>query len=254
MKRAPSSKILPRSRFATGTSPDPLNTPERTTLDPMSQEILIPGEDGHLSASLDVADDAYAFLILAHGSGAGKDHDFMTGFASAMVQHRVSVLRFNFPYMDAGKKFPDKASIAVAAWKQVHQWAADNLAAGLPIFTAGKSFGGRMASLAVSEGMPAEALIFLGYPLHAPKKEDKLRDEHLYPLTIPMLFLEGTRDPFANPAIINRVVSNLNAESQIVWFEGGDHSFKVAYSGRSVTQDGATLAEPTATFIRSRLS
>ncbi|MGO3256593.1 MAG: alpha/beta family hydrolase, partial [Glutamicibacter ardleyensis] len=59
---------------------------------------------------------------------------------------------------------------------------------------------------------------------------------------------------FANPAIINRVVSNLNAESQIVWFEGGDHSFKVAYSGRSVTQDGAALAEPTATFIRSRLS
>ena len=254
MKRAPSSRILPWTSIAAGTSPDHLNTPERTTLDSMSQEILIPWENGTLSASLDVADDAYAFLILAHGSGAGKDHDFMTGFASAIVQHGVSVLRFNFPYMDAGKKFPDKAPVAVAAWKQVHRWATDNLAAGLPIFTAGKSFGGRMASLAVSEGMPTGALIFLGYPLHAPKKEDKLRDEHLYPLTIPMLFLEGTRDPFANPVIMNRVVSDLNAESQIVWLEGGDHSFKVAYSGRSVTQDGAALAEPTATFIRSQLS
>lgn len=220
----------------------------------MSQELRIPWDDSHLTASLDVAEKAHAFLILAHGSGAGKDHDFITGFASAMAQHGVTVLRFNFPYMDAGKKFPDKAPVAISAWKQVHLWATIHLSGELPVFAAGKSFGGRMASLAVSESMPTEALIFLGYPLHAPKKEDKLRDEHLYALQTPMLFLEGTRDPFANREILTGVFSKLNSKSKLVWFEGGDHSFKVARSGRSIAQDGAELGQATAQFIRGQLS
>ena len=220
----------------------------------MSQELNLPWGDGTLSALLDEAKNPRAFLILAHGSGAGKDHDFMAGYARAVVQEGISVLRFNFPYMDAGKKFPDRAPVALEVWKQVREWVGSNLAGDLVVFAAGKSFGGRMASMAVAEGMGARALVFLGYPLHAPKKEDKLRDEHLYPSQVPMLFLEGTRDPFANQAIMARVVSNLNPASELVWFEGGDHSFKVARSGRSVSEDGAQLAEATADFIIRQLA
>ena len=215
----------------------------------MSTPYSIPYNDSELSALWDRAENAKAVVVLAHGSGAGKDHDFMAGFALAVANLGASVLRFNFPYMDAGKKFPDKAPVAVAVWHQVRRWVEEYLAEGLPIFTAGKSFGGRIASLAVAEGMPSAGLIFLGYPLHAPKKEEKLRDEHLYPLEVPMLFLEGTRDPFANPEKMENVVSKLNSHSELSWFEGGNHSFKVARSGRTVAQDGAWLAEAALDFI-----
>jgi len=215
----------------------------------MTQELSIPFNDSELSAIWSPAEQASAMMILAHGSGAGKDHDFMTGYAQAVADLGISVLSFNFPYMDAGKKFPDKAPTAIAVWHQVRAWAEEHLADGLPIVVAGKSFGGRMASLAIADGMSAQALIFLGYPLHAPKKEDKLRDEHLYPLTIPMLFFEGTKDPFASPEKMEAVVAKLNGSSELVWFEGGNHSFKVARSQRTVAQDGAWLAEATAGFI-----
>ncbi|WP_159613507.1 alpha/beta family hydrolase [Glutamicibacter sp. JC586] len=220
----------------------------------MTQELAIPFNDVELSASWTPASNATSLMILAHGSGAGKDHEFMTGYARAVANLGISVLSFNFPYMDAGKKFPDKAPTAIEAWHQVHAWADERLADGLPIVVAGKSFGGRMASLAVAEGMPAKALIFLGYPLHASKKEDKLRDEHLYPLTIPMLFLEGTKDPFANPEKIEAVVAKLNSSSELVWFEGGNHSFKGARSGRTVAQDGAWLSNTTAEFISKHVA
>lgn len=215
----------------------------------MTQELSIPFEELELSALWDPAENAKAVVVLAHGSGAGKDHEFMAGFALAMANLDASVLRFNFPYMDAGKKFPDKAPTAIAVWRQVRDWVEENMAEGLPIFAAGKSFGGRMASLAVAEGMPAQGLIFLGYPLHAPKKEEKLRDEHLYPLDLPMLFLEGTRDPFATPEKMEEVASKLNQHSELSWFEGGNHSFKVARSGRSAAQDGAWLADAATAFI-----
>lgn len=220
----------------------------------MSQESTIPWGGQALTALLDEAQHPDAFLVLAHGSGAGKDHDFMSGYARAVAEKGISVLRFNFPYMDAGKKFPDRASVAVEVWKTVREWVGANLSGELPVFAAGKSFGGRMASLAAAEGMDTRSLVFLGYPLHAPKKEEKLRDEHLYPLAVPMLFLEGTRDPFANREIMARVFSNLNRDSELLWFEGADHSFKVARSGRTVSQDGAGLAEATAEFIRRQLA
>jgi predicted alpha/beta-hydrolase family hydrolase len=220
----------------------------------VSKELTIPRDSGSLTALLDEAQHSDAFLLLAHGSGAGKDHDFMSGYARAVANQGISVLRFNFPYMDAGKKFPDRAPVAVAVWKQVRSWVGSNLSGEVPVFAAGKSFGGRMASLAVAEGMDARSLVFLGYPLHAPKKEDKLRDEHLYPLTVPMLFLEGTRDPFANRDIMTRVFSNLNGDSELLWVEGGDHSFKVARSGRTVSEDAAGLAEATVDFMRRQLA
>lgn len=220
----------------------------------MTQELSIPFNDSELSALWSPAGSASAVMILAHGSGAGKDHEFMTGYAQAVADLGISVLSFNFPYMDAGKKFPDKAPTAIAVWQQVRSWVQEHVAEGPPVVVAGKSFGGRMASLAVAEGMPANALIFLGYPLHAPKKEDKLRDEHLYPLTVPMLFLEGTKDPFANPEKMEAVAAKLNKSTELVWFEGGNHSFKVARSQRTVAQDGAWLAEATANFISKHTS
>jgi predicted alpha/beta-hydrolase family hydrolase len=120
---------------------------------------------------------------------------------------------------------------------------------GEPLWAAGKSFGGRMASMAVAEGMPAAGLVYLGYPLHPPGKPEKLRDEHLYGLSLPMLFLQGTRDPFATPELLENVVSRIGAAAVLQWLEGGGHSFEVAGVKRSADQVGASLAEPAAAFL-----
>lgn len=191
-----------------------------------------------------------ATVVLAHGAGAGMNHPFITGFTNALNELNIATLRFNFPYMDAGKKFPDRPPLAIATWQAVMNQAV-KLAAGEPILAAGKSFGGRMASMAVAEGMEAAGLIFLGYPLHAPKKPEKLRDEHLYGLKLPMLFMQGTRDPFAQPELLEPVVQNIGANASLRWFEGGDHSFKVARSKRTVEQDGAQLAATVLEFINN---
>jgi predicted alpha/beta-hydrolase family hydrolase len=120
-----------------------------------------------------------------------------------------------------------------------------------PLWAAGKSFGGRMASMAVAEGMPAAGLVYLGYPLHAPGKPEKLRDEHLYGVTTPMLFLQGTRDTFATADILTDVVSRIGPSAVLQWVEGGDHSFAVAGMKRQAQDIGASLAAPVADFIRA---
>jgi uncharacterized protein len=99
--------------------------------------------------------------------------------------------------------------------------------------------------------MEAAGLVYLGYPLHPPGKPDKLRDEHLYGLTTPMLFLQGSRDTFATPEILTGVVSRIGINAVLQWMEGGDHSFVVAGLKRSADEVGASLAEPVAAFIRA---
>jgi predicted alpha/beta-hydrolase family hydrolase len=104
--------------------------------------------------------------------------------------------------------------------------AATTRTGGRPVFAGGKSYGGRMASMAAAEGMPAAGLVFLGYPLHAPGRSDQPRDEHLYGLKIPMLFLQGTKDPFADPDVLAGVLRKLGKRATYVPFEDAGHSFE----------------------------
>src|SRR6478609_7544030 len=181
-----------------------------------------------------------ATLVVAHGAGAGMEHPFLRGFTAALNDDGVATLRFNFPYREAGRKFPDRPPAAIAAWRAVMAEAASR-SEGEPLWAAGKSFGGRMASMAVAEGMPAEGLIYLGYPLHPPGKPEKLRDEHLYGLTLPMLFLQGTRDTFATPELLENVVARIGRAATIEWWEGGDHSFGRVGVKKSPADIGASL-------------
>ncbi len=114
---------------------------------------------------------------------------------------------------------------------------------------AGKSFGGRMASMAVAEGMDAAGLIYLGYPLHPPGKPEKVRADHLYGLTLPMLFLQGTRDPLATGVLLEKVVARIGTTATLQWIEGGDHSFGIRGESRSATDAGASLAGPAAAYL-----
>ncbi|MBO1269445.1 alpha/beta hydrolase family protein [Arthrobacter cavernae] len=192
----------------------------------------------------------FASLVIAHGAGAGMEHPFLAGFARALNDDGVATLRFNFPYREAGRKFPDRPPAAIAAWRAAMELAKAS-SDGEPLWAAGKSFGGRMASMAVAEGMPAAGLVYLGYPLHPPAQPEKLRDEHLYGLTAPMLFLQGTRDTFATPELLEGVVGRIGPNATLQWLEGGDHSFDVAGRKRPPAEVGASLAAPVAAFLRA---
>ncbi|WP_166875616.1 alpha/beta family hydrolase [Salinibacterium sp. ZJ450] len=214
------------------------------------ESLTIPTGDGSVSALYARPENPFATLVIAHGAGAGKEHPFLAGFSHAMNEAGVATLRFNFPYRDAGRRFPDRPPAAIATWNAVTDVARQR-STGEPVWAAGKSFGGRMASMAVAEGMDVAGLVFLGYPLHPPGKPEKLRDEHLYGLTVPMLFLQGTRDPFATPDLLTNVVSRIGANAVLDWTEGGGHSFEVAGVKRSAAEVGASLAPTVVEFLRA---
>ena len=159
------------------------------------------------------------------GAGAGMDHPFIQGFCEELAASGVSALRFNFPYLEAGRKSPGSPKDATAAVVAAVR-AATTRTGGRPVFAGGKSYGGRMASMAAADGMPAAGLVFLGYPLHAPGRSDQVRDAHLYELTQPMLFLQGTKDPFVDPDVLRGVLRTLGTRASYVPFEGAGHSFE----------------------------
>lgn len=212
------------------------------------------GEAG-VSALYARPENPFATLVLAHGAGAGMEHPFMGGFTRGLNDDGVATLRFNFPYREAGRKFPDRPPAAIAAWRAAMDEAGRQgrlHGDSGPVWAAGKSFGGRMASMAVAEGMDTAGLVYLGYPLHPPGKPEKLRDEHLYGLTLPMLFLQGSRDTFATRELLEGVVSRIGASAVLQWIEGGDHSFAVAGKKRDAAEIGASLAPTVEEFMRTR--
>lgn len=212
------------------------------------EQFLFPTGGTEVSAAFAAPPDATAAIIVAHGAGAGMDHPFLTGFTNALNDGGVATLRFNFPYREAGKKFPDRPPAAIQAWRDAMEAAAARTA-GLPLWACGKSFGGRMASMAAAEGMPTAGLILLGYPLHPPGKPEKMRDEHLYGLTLPMLFLQGTRDPFALPGELEPVAERVGPNAVVQRIEGGNHSFEVRGNKRPPEQIGGELAGPVLAFV-----
>jgi predicted alpha/beta-hydrolase family hydrolase len=213
------------------------------------ERLFVTTPRGDVSAAWAPASDAFAALVVAHGAGSGMDHPFIVGFARAVNDLGVATLRFNFPYMEAGRRSPDPAGTAVASYVAAFDAATDR-AGSKPVAVGGKSYGGRIASMAVAEGMPAAGLVFLAYPLHPPGKPERIRDEHLYGISVPMLFVQGTHDAFAQPDLLAGVLDRLGARAELVAVEGGDHGFKVAGGQRDPNRIGASLAAPVAAFAR----
>jgi hypothetical protein len=192
---------------------------------------------------------AVAWLVVAHGAGAGMDHPFLVGFCRAMADAGVATARFNFRYMNAGRRSPDPEPSLRAAWNEAFD-GVRSMARGLPVLAGGKSLGGRIASMCVADGMPAAGVVFLGYPLHPPGRPERIRDEHLYRVGVPMLFLQGTKDPFAQPALLAKVLRSLGDLAELHEVEGGDHSFRVRGAKADDREIGASLAEIAAPFVR----
>jgi uncharacterized protein len=191
---------------------------------------------------------ALASLVVAHGAGAGMEHPLLAGFCRAIADAGVATMRFNFPYAEGGRRSPDTERVLRKAWLAAFE--AARTASDRPVLVGGKSLGGRIASMCVADGMPAAGVVFLGYPLHPPGKPERIRDEHLDRIEVPMLFLQGTADPLARPELVAKVVRRLGDRATLQKIEDGDHSFKVRGSLLDPREVGAELAELAAPFVR----
>ena len=182
---------------------------------------------GQVSALLDRPPDAWLLYVLAHGAGAGMQHRFLESMARALSVRGVATLRYQFPYMEAGAKRPDSPAVAEAAVRGAVELATE-LAGGIPVVAGGKSFGGRMTSGAAARSLPGvRGLVFLGFPLHPPGKPGTERADHLDSVVVPMLFLQGTRDQFAQLDLVTTVCRRLGTRATLHLIEDGDHSFNV---------------------------
>ena len=218
------------------------------------RRVTIEGE-GHPAVSGIVVEaaDAVALLVLGHGAGAPMTHPFMEHLAGALAGEGISTLRYNFAYMEAGRRRPDHIRRLLAVVRSALR-TGHECADGLPLFAGGKSMGGRMTSTLVAEraqaagtgtGEPApenpRGLIFFGFPLHAPGRRESVRGEHLAHAPCPMLFHQGTRDRLADLDLLRPLLERIGARATLHVVDGGDHSLgMLKRSGR--TQDDV-LAE-----------
>jgi len=212
------------------------------------------GERGDVSGLLLRPDGARLLYVLAHGAGAGMRHPFLEVVAQQLAERSIATLRYQFPYMEQRARRPDPPAVAAATVRAAVIEAA-RVAPGLPLVAGGKSFGGRMTSTAQAEApLPGvRGLVFLGFPLHPPGRPGDTRAEHLAKVQIPMLFLQGTRDDFADLKLLRPVVKRLGERATLQLIEGGDHSFKVLKSaGRTpdeVMTDLAAMIDGWATSL-----
>ena len=198
-----------------------------------------------------VPDDAVGCYVMAHGAGAGMAHPFMNAFAADLAGLRIATLRYQFLYMERGSKRPDApadAHTAVrAAVAHAHQ-----ACPGVPLFAGGKSYGGRMTSQAqaIAPLRDVRGLVFVGFPLHPPEKPSDERARHLDDVRIPMLFLTGSRDEFAQPHLLEPVIERLAPRATLHLVDDADHGLHVrARSGRKDPEVRARAAATAASWM-----
>lgn len=178
---------------------------------------------------------ARAVLVLAHGAGAGMEHPAMESVATGLTRRGIATLRYQFPYMERKSRRPDPPPLCHATVRAAVA-EASRLAPDLPLFAGGRSFGGRMTSQAQAQTPLARVrgLVFLAFPLHPIGRPGTERAAHLQEVSIPMLFIQGTRDELADLELLRPLVQDLGAHATLHVLENADHSFHVpARSGRN---------------------
>ncbi len=220
-------------------------------MEPSREIIQVSEKSGETEVALLSDVDCTHYMVLGHGAGAGMDHPFMEGLANSLLALGIGTLRYNFPYIHRGSKRPDRPPVAQSTILAAIKYLRNKVDG--PIVLGGKSFGGRMASQTVAIHQPEEvqALVFYGFPLHAPGKPGIERAQHLRDIKIPMLFLQGDRDAFAKMHLLTPLIDSLPL-AQLDLLVGGDHGFKfLKRTGIDFESALKMLAEHTATFIHS---
>lgn len=218
----------------------------------MTIPLSIPTARGDVAALLERPEGAEWLLVLAHGAGAGMRHRFMNDVAARFSTRGLATLRYEYPYVTAGRRRPDPAPVLESVTRQVVQHAADRHP-DLRVAAGGKSMGGRMTSRAqAAESLSrVEALVFLGFPLHAAGRASTERADHLAAIRVPMLFLQGTRDALADLELMRGVTDHLGQLATLHIAEGADHGFTVLKrSGRTNDEVLDELADALVLWLR----
>lgn len=208
-------------------------------------EVRIPVGGGDVPGSL--YGSGRTVIVLGPGAGGNRRTHQLVRFAESLAASGRQVLLYDFPYREQGRRNPDPPDVLEATTRAVGDYVRTTLGAARLVH-GGKSMGGRIASQVVAGGAPGDALILLGYPLHPPGKPGQLRDRHLPRIAVPMLFVQGTRDAFARPDLLDAVLARLGEKATLHRIEGGDHSFGVP------KRSGRTAAEVEAEVTRVLLS
>jgi hypothetical protein len=194
-------------------------------------------------------------VLLYPGAGTDASHPSLVAIERAVAP--TPCVRADFPYRKLGRRAPDRPPVLMAAVRSELDGVVGEH--GAPVVMGGRSMGGRMCSMvaAGADGSPPPAevagLVLICYPLHPPGKPERIRDEHLYRIDVPMIFVEGTRDPFATPDLLAGVLAKLGDRADLISIEGGDHSMNVKGGKRDAREVAAGLAEPVAAAIRERM-
>lgn len=195
-------------------------------------------------------------VLLAHGAGADMHAKALTVVADALAATRIPSLRFQYPYRSAGRRAPDRPAVLDAATRE----AAGELARRSKVATerlvlGGRSMGGRYCSLVAgdeTEPVPCLGLLLLGYPLHAAGKPEQQRAEHFPRLTMPVLFVSGTRDSLAGKPALTKAARAIKGPVAFDWLETADHGFRpLKSSGQTIDEVLTHVAEASAEWVRS---
>ncbi|MGO1181229.1 alpha/beta hydrolase family protein, partial [Cellulosimicrobium funkei] len=175
-------------------------------------------------------DRPVAGVLLTPGAGASRDHRALVAIddALAALDPPVPVRRVDFPYRIAGKRMPDRPPVAIAHVRdEAEAFAAELGTTTDHLVLGGRSYGGRMCSMAVAEGLPAAGLALVSYPLHPPGKPERLRTEHFPDLHVPVLLVSGRTDPFATPDELAEHTAAIPGPDTRVELPGALHGFDV---------------------------
>lgn len=166
-------------------------------------------------------------IVLAHGAGAGQRHPFIVNIARRLAVTGIEVVTFNFPYMEQKRRVPDSTSALEHCFRRVIESVQQSPDTTKVLFIGGKSMGGRIATHLAAQGERLQGVFALGYPLHPPGKPQHQRSVHLPAISIPVLIVQGERDPFGTPSELAPVIETMKAPVRLEVVPGGDHSLGV---------------------------
>ena len=213
----------------------------------LTRQVTIETGEGSVTGRWRVPEgSARTGVLLAHGAGAGQDHRGIVTIAEALVEQGHPVLTFNYPYVEAGRRFPDRQETLLRCHRAAAAWLERRCER---IVMAGRSMGGRMASYLAVEGQPCAGLVLYAYPLHPAGKPDRLRADHLPRVPVPMLFFTGRKDRLALPHLVEEHLMRLG-RAVVEIIPDADHSFRVPKRSGTTERDVLRgMAERTARWI-----
>lgn len=221
--------------------------PELLEIQNQRRELTLNGRE--LTSDLLLPAHPKGAVVLAHGKINDLDHPSLVAASLGAAWRGWAALRFNFPYRQEGREEPDPFPEMVATHLAACRWLADELPPGLPLVPAGKSLGSRTA-LAVTEQIPSAGLIVLGYPLHSSRNRRVRPDEPLASLRLPLLIVQGQRDPLARPELLESVLNQLPGPVRYWQVPEGNHSFEIPGGGEEQEEIWRKISRRVGRFLQ----